>query len=163
MLNSYDLTFAQQQRRGFLKTLTQAGLSLPLVQASGLGAGMLLGRQAYGAVGAKRVIFVYAPDGTPGGASNSFTPDANMVLKACTTPLETVKNQCVFFSGVNVMKKDGVDGGHGLAQRVLGGFNAPNTIDFALEETIGAASPFGVIHAGVSTGVKDSIRCNSDR
>ena len=59
-----------------------------------------------------------------------------MVLKACTAPFETVKNQCVFFSGVNVMKKDGVDGGHGLAQRVLGGFNAPNTIDFALEKPL---------------------------
>lgn len=152
-----DLNFAQLQRRSFLKTLSKAGLGLPVVKASSIGAGMMLARHAEAAEGVKRVIFVYIPDGTPGGATSSFTPSSGMSLKSCSSPLESVKQNCVFFRGTSVMQGDSVNGGHGLAQRVLGGYNAPNTIDFALEDTIGATSPFGVIHAGVSTGQKDSI------
>lgn len=54
------------QRRNFLKLIGKAGLSLPLLQASSLGAGLLLSRQTLASGNSlRKVIFVYIPDGTP--------------------------------------------------------------------------------------------------
>ncbi len=145
---SHQKQAALLQRRNFLKFIGKAGLSLPLLQASSLGAGLMLSRQAEAAGNSlRKVIFVYVPDGTPGGASNSFLPDGNMNLKVCSQPLESVKDECLFFENVEVVG----GGGHGTTQRVLGAFasGVSGTIDLALEDSVGATSPVASLRLSV--------------
>lgn len=159
-MKHYEDQLALQQRRNFLKFIGKAGVSLPLLQASALGAGMMLTRQAEAAgVATRKVIFVYIPDGTPKGASHSFTPDASLTLKACSMPLESVKNECVFLSGMSI---DG-GGGHGNPQRVLGAFanGVRGSIDLALGDTVGAASPVASLRMGVRTRGAEPISARS--
>ncbi|WP_019603563.1 DUF1552 domain-containing protein [Teredinibacter turnerae] len=144
------------KRREFLKFIGKAGLSLPVLQASGLGAGLLLGRQAMAAaVDMRRVIFLYVPDGTPLAASYSYTPSDDLTLKTCSAPLEDVKNHCVFLRDVEIVG----GGGHGLTQRVLGAFadGVTGTIDLALGETVGSTSPVASLRLGIRTRGLDPI------
>jgi hypothetical protein len=144
------------QRRNFLKFIGKAGLSLPLLQASSLGAGILLSRQAQAQAAAlRKVIFVYVPDGTPQGASSSYLPSDDMTLNTCSLPLEAVKDECVFFKDVEIIG----GGGHGNSQRVLGAFadGVSGTIDLALEETVGATSPVASLRLGVRTRNLDPV------
>ena len=153
---SYEQKMAFNKRRDFMKFIGAAGLSLPVLQASTLGAGMLLARQAEAApVAQRRVIFVYVPDGTPKGAASSFTPTDNLTMNTCTTPFEAYKQQCIFFKDVVVSG----GGGHGNSQRVLGAFEpgVKGTIDLALQGTVGATSPVAALRLGLRTGGKDSI------
>ncbi len=141
---------ASLQRRNFLKFIGKIGLSVPLLQASSLGAGLLLSRQALASENSlRKVIFIYIPDGTPQGASYSFLPDESLTLKVCSAPLEDVKNECVFFKDVEIIG----GGGHSGAQRVLGAFaqGVGGSIDLALEETVGAISPVASLRLGVRT------------
>jgi hypothetical protein len=145
---SHEKEAALLQRRNFLKFIGKAGISLPLLQASSLGAGLILSRQAEAAGNSRRkVIFVYVPDGTPQGASSSFLPDNNMTLKVCSQPLESVKDECVFFKGVEVVG----GGAHGLTQRVLGAFasGVGASLDLALEDTVGATTPVASLRLSV--------------
>ncbi len=147
---SHAKDVASPQRRNFLKFIGKIGLSAPLLQASSLGAGLLLSRQAMANENSlRKVIFVYIPDGTPNGASNSFLPDENLELKVCSAPLEDVKNECVFLKDVEIIG----GGGHSGAQRVLGAFaeGVSGSIDLALEETAGAVSPVASLRLGVRT------------
>ena len=51
--------FAMLKRREFLKTVGKAGLSIPLLRATGLGTGMMLSRQAMAeGMAPRRVMFV---------------------------------------------------------------------------------------------------------
>ncbi len=145
---SHEKQAALLQRRNFLKFIGKAGLSLPLLQASTLGAGLILSRQAEAAGNSlRKVIFIYVPDGSPGGASSSFLPDGNMTLKTSSLPLESVKDECVFFKDVEIIG----GGGHGLTQRVLGAFasGVSASIDLALEDTVGATSPIASLRLSV--------------
>ncbi|WP_111641094.1 DUF1552 domain-containing protein [Marinimicrobium alkaliphilum] len=147
---------AQRQRREFMKFLGAAGVSLPLLKASALGSGALLTRQAQASGNpTRRVIFVYIPDGTPRGASFSYTPSADLTLKICSAPLEPVKQECVFFDDMNIVG----GGGHGLTQRVLGAFadGVQGSIDLALESVVGATSPVASLRLGVRTRGEDPI------
>ncbi|MES2675081.1 MAG: DUF1552 domain-containing protein [Pseudomonadota bacterium] len=155
-----DQKMALEKRRDFLKFLGTTGLSLPLLQASSLGAGILLSRQAEAqGVATRRVIFVYVPDGTPHGAASSFLPTSGMTMNKCSMPFEPVKSQCIFFSGTSV---EG-GGGHGNSQRVLGAF-APGvrgTIDLALGDSVGSTSPTASLRLGVATYGKEPVSARS--
>ena len=164
---SYAKSYANLQRRRFLKFIGQAGVALPVLQATGLGAGLMLSRQALAAdVSQRRVIFIYVPDGTPKGASETFLPTADLGLKLCSAPLEAVKDECIFFHKPGDTSK-GIDivggGGHGLTQRVLGAFanGVSGTLDLALEETAGATSPIASLRLGVRTRNLDPISARS--
>lgn len=152
----HDDQMALNNRRSFLKFLGKAGIAVPLLQASTLGAGLMLGRMAEAQSSAnRRVIFVYVPDGTPEGASKSFLPSADLTLQHCSIPLEAVKQQCIFFKDTEIVG----GGGHGLTQRVLGAF-APGvrgTLDLALEGTVGATSPIASLRLGVRTRNLDPV------
>lgn len=153
--------FAFQQRRSFLKFIAKAGVALPILQASSIGTGLMLARQAEAAGSSlRKIIFLHIPEGTPNRAAATFTPDANLTLKTCSKPLETVKSDCVFFDQMDV---EG-GGGHGNMHRVLGAFQqtgftagSTTTIDLALADTIGATSPVSALLLGVRTGNKDTI------
>lgn len=152
----HDEQQALHSRRRFLKFIAQSGLSLSALQASSLGAGLLLSRQAQAnGEGIRRVVFLYIPDGTPGGASQSFLPDSGLNLQRCSLPFESVKDECVFFKDTDIVG----GGGHGLTQRVLGAF-APGvrgTLDLALEGVVGATSPIASLRLGVRTRGLDPI------
>lgn len=158
---SYEDQFAFEQRRKFLKFLGKAGVALPLLQASSLGAGLMLARQAEAAgTVVRKIIFLHIPEGTPYKATETFTPDADLTLKRCSKPLESVKSECVFFGKMNV---EG-GGGHGNMHRVLGGqvsatyaAGSNTTIDVALANTVGATSPVSSLLLGVRTGGNDPI------
>lgn len=158
---TYEDQFALQQRRNFLKFIGKAGVALPILQASSVGAGLMLARQAEAAgVAPRKIIFLHIPEGTPYKATETFTPSADLTLKRCSKPLETVKNECVFFGNMNV---EG-GGGHGGMHRVLGGYTktgfaagSNTTIDVALGNTVGAVSPISSLLLGVRTGGLDPI------
>lgn len=162
---SYQDQFALQQRRNFLKFLGKAGVALPLLQATSLGAGIMLARQAEAAGAAvRKVIFLHIPEGTPYKATETFTPTTDLVFKRCSLPLASVKNECVFFDKMNV---EG-GGGHGGMHRVLGGYvksafaqGNNTTIDQALNDTVGATSPVSSLLLGVRTGGRDPISARS--
>lgn len=158
---TYEEQFALQQRRNFLKFIGKAGVALPILQASSVGAGLMLARQAEAAgTVPRKIIFLHIPEGTPYKATETFTPSADLTLKRCSKPLETVKNECVFFGNMDV---EG-GGGHGGMHRVLGGqvsatyaAGSNTTIDLALASTVGATSPVSSLLLGVLTGGRDTI------
>ncbi|SMF45414.1 Protein of unknown function [Alteromonadaceae bacterium Bs31] len=154
MKNSKEI--ANSKRREFLKFIGKAGLSLPVLQASSLSAGLLLGRQAMAAdVAMRRVIFLFVPGGTPLAAAHSWTPSDALQLNTCTAPLETVKQQCVFLKEVEIIG----GGGHGNSQRVLGAFadGVDGTVDLALGEAVGATSPFSSLRLGVRSREESAV------
>ncbi len=153
---TYEKEIANIKRRDFLKFIGKAGLSLPVLQASSLGAGMLLGRQAMAAdLAMRRVIFLFVPGGTPLAAAHSFTPTDSLQLNTCSVPLESVKQQCLFFKGVDIVG----GGGHGNSQRVLGAFadGVSGTVDLALAEVVGATSPFSSLRLGVRSREESAV------
>lgn len=153
---SYEQDYSLNTRRNFLKFLGKAGVALPVVQASSLGAGLMLARQAEATGNVPRkVIFVYIPDGTPGGATRSFTPDAALNLKDCSAPLEDVKHLCTFLSDMTI---DG-GGGHGNSQRVLGAFatGVRGSADLVLGDTVGSTSPIPSLRLSVRARGADPI------
>lgn len=134
----------QQARRNLLKMLARGATSAPLFHAGLLGSGLGLANAANANAAVKNVIFVFIPGGTPGRARAYFTPDSQLNLKPCTAPLESVKQECVFFSGADMNYS-----GHGLAQTALGAFSAPKTLDLALADVIGGQSLLSSMRLGV--------------
>lgn len=136
----------QNNRRHLLKMMAGGAASTPLINAGMLTAGASLSSTARAATSVKNVIFVFIPGGAPNGASYSITPDNQLRLKACSAPLESVKQECVFFSNTNIEGS----AGHGLPQTALGGLTkAPKTIDLALGDVLGGNTTFSSIQLGV--------------
>lgn len=148
-----DKSIISTNRRSFLKTVTHAGLSMGFMRTSSLAAGMMLGRSAIGANAdgdCRRVVCVYIPGGAPTqGGRSQFIPSANLTLPDASAPLETVKDECVFFSDATVSG----GGGHGFTSKTLGAAVQANTYDVELERTLGASSPFPSLLLGVESTV----------
>ena len=140
-------------RRAFLKTVGKAGLSASFLNASTFAAGMMIGRAAQAQTsGIKRVVCVYLPDGAPVDGTNMWLPSDDLTLAATTSPLESLKNDCVFFKNALISDSDGAGcGGHGNTSKSFGGKGYDNTYDVLLERTIGAASPFPSLLFGVQS------------
>jgi hypothetical protein len=139
----------QNNRRQLLKMIAGGSASAPFVSAGLLAAGAGFANTASAATSVKNVIFVFIPGGAPGGASTTITPSAGLQLKACSAPLEPVKQECVFFANTNMQGH----GGHGLPQTTLGALTgAPKTIDLALGDVLGGTTPFSSIQLGVLSG-----------
>ncbi|MDF3012595.1 MAG: hypothetical protein K0Q78_799 [Cellvibrio sp.] len=100
----------QNNRRQLLKMIAGGSASAPFVSAGLLAAGAGFANTASAATSVKNVIFVFIPGGAPGGASTTITPSAGLQLKACSAPLEPVKQECVFFANTNMQ-------GHGCVVR----------------------------------------------
>ncbi|MCJ8311607.1 MAG: DUF1552 domain-containing protein [Saccharospirillaceae bacterium] len=135
------------QRRQFLKTAGQSGISAALLKSMPLAAGLMYSRAglaAPSASGFERVVFVYIPDGAPKG---SYTPTGslgNLIMNSTSMPLDAYKDDCMFFSDCKTNA-----GKHGNTELLLGRGN--NTLDVQLEKTIGAASAFPSIQLGVES------------
>jgi hypothetical protein len=138
-------------RRGFLKKLGGAGLSGAMFKLSMLSGNMLWARSVFAASAPKRVIFVYTAGGAipdqwmPKGSQTDFT------LPAMSSPLESVKQHCVFLKGVNMN-----NAGHGLTSKALGS-DKTMTLDIHMARTLGQATPFSQLQLGVISNGFGSI------
>lgn len=145
---------ADMNRRSFLKTLAQAGLSVNMLRGATFTTAMMMARtaQAKSVSGIKRVICVYIPDGAPVNGTNLWLPSSNLTLPETTAPLESVKNHCIFFDDASITDKSGAGvGGHGNTNKAFAGMGSQNTFDVELERTIGAASAFPSLLLGVQS------------
>ncbi|HSC67085.1 MAG TPA: DUF1552 domain-containing protein [Cellvibrio sp.] len=136
----------QTNRRHLLKMIAGGTASAPILSAGLLSASAGFANATGAVTPVKNVIFVFIPGGAPGGASTTITPGAGLQLKACSAPLEPVKQECVFFANTTVQGSSG----HGLSQTTLGALTgAPKTIDLALGDVLGGTTPFSSIQLGV--------------
>ena len=145
---------ANLNRRNFLKTLGKAGLSVNMLRGATFTTAMMAARaaEAKSVPGIKRVICVYIPDGAPVNGTNLWLPSSNMTLPVTTKPLESVKNNCIFFNDATIANKSGAGiGGHGNTSKAFGGGGFANSFDVELERTIGAASAFPSLLLGVQS------------
>jgi hypothetical protein len=141
--------YINNDRRRFLELATKTGVTGGLLRASPLVAGLLANRHAQAAEAFnKRVIFVYTPDGSPGG---NWLPSGNgsgINLAAATQAYGDMKTYCNFRAVT--MKKGG---GHGNTLQVLGGSWDQGwrgyTLDVQMADTVGKSSPYSLISLGV--------------
>jgi len=141
-------------RRNFLKTLGQAGLSVNMLRGATFTAAMMAARaaEAKSVPAIKRVICVYIPDGAPVNGSNLWLPSDSMELPETTLPLNDVKDKCIFFKNATITNKSGASiGGHGNTNKAFAGAGFSNTFDVELERTMGAASAFPSLLLGVQS------------
>ena len=123
-------------RRGVLK-----GLSAVIPLSMGFSV-----RPVLAATGPKRAIFFFIPDGCvpslfhPTGSEFSFT------LSPMTRPLEAVRKDCVFISGLDMY--EGGSSHEGGVAKVLTGNNTLS-LDVFLAQQIGQQSKFSSIYLGV--------------
>ncbi len=105
---------------------------------------------------AKRVIFFYFPDGVAAwsqdGDASAWHPQGsenNFSLPSQLTPLQSLKNHCLFFKGLSMGGFD--NGSHpGGAKKLLTGVDGGGgeSIDRYLARTIGAQSPHRHLYLG---------------
>jgi len=146
------------QRRKFLKTVGESGISASLLKTLPLAAGLMYSRSGLAAPsekGFERTVFVYIPDGAPPGSYTPTSSGGSLVMNETSMPLDPHKNECMFFSDCtsNV-------GGHGSTQNLMGK-NVPDSLDVQLEKTVGAASAFPSIQLGVEAEGSMSRRARS--
>jgi hypothetical protein len=133
MTNSFKFN-----RRTLLTGLGATALIAPFAQLPAL-------RKAHAAA-AKKVMFVYVPDGCiperwhPTGSETSFT------LSEMTTPLESIKQHLVFVDGLT-MYSGGATHEGGFA-KVLTGVG-PKSLDVVLGEELGKSTPHRSLQLGV--------------
>ncbi|WP_239649935.1 DUF1552 domain-containing protein [Methylocucumis oryzae] len=115
-------------RRHFLKQTALAGLA-----ASGLTASQLF---AANATPARRVIFVYFPDGAESGQWHANGDGKQFTLPAMTAPLQRVKQHCVFLNGINMVGSGGTHEG-GIIKLLTGRSGQGNDLGVSLDYYLG--------------------------
>ena len=147
--------FEMISRRRFLKKLGGVGLTGAMLKLSLLSGNMLWARSVFAADAPKRVIFVYTPGGAipdqwiPSGSETNFT------LPAMSSPLDSVKQHCVFLNGINMSNP-----GHGLTSKALAG-DATTSLDIHMARTLGQATPFSQLQLGVISNGYGSMSRNN--
>lgn len=146
--------FVNNERRKFFGMVGKAGVSAGLLRASPFIAGIFANRyaQAAGAM-SKRVIFVYTPDGAPGGLWLPSGSGSSMTLNSATKAYESVKTYCAFRSATMAR-----GGGHGNTHQVLGTGSYDqdwkgDTMDVQIGTLYGQTSPFANVALGVQSNV----------
>lgn len=132
----------KNNRRQFLKGLSLASMAAPL-------AAMPWSQSVFAAgTSTKRAIFLYMPDGCIPSQFHPTGTTTNFVLPAMTNPLESVKQHCVFVSGLNMY--EGGSTHEGGIRKVLTA-NNDISIDYFLGQQLGVNNAFKSIHLGVGT------------
>ncbi|HMW72694.1 MAG TPA: DUF1552 domain-containing protein [Cellvibrionaceae bacterium] len=147
-------TFVNNERRKFFDLVGKAGVAAGILRASPLVAGIFANRYAQAAgTMSKRVIFVYTPDGAPGGMWLPSGSGSSMTLNAATKAYESVKTYCAFRSATMAR-----GGGHGNTHQVLGTGSYDqdwkgDTLDVQIGTLYGQTSPFANVALGVQSNV----------
>lgn len=139
-------------RRGFLTTLSKAGIGLGLARAAPLVGGLMATRHAHAQSAVKRAIFVYTPDGAPNGM---WLPE-NGVMKAASLAYDGLQSVCHF------RETDIVSSGHGLARKCLGELRwsrdwTSDTLDQQVASVLGANAPYTSYTFGVQTDAQNYV------
>jgi len=132
-------------RRGILKTIAASGISIPLLQASGLITGSMIARYASAEISTpNKSVVIYVPGGAihdrwaPSGSGSS------MVMQPMSLGYDTVKTECNF-----LLNMSHASAGHGLLPILLKPNWNGKTYDVFMGEQLGPASPFSYVNLGV--------------
>ncbi len=141
-----------KQRRDFLSMVAKAGVASPLLKGSSIAAGLMASRFARAAGEAKRVLFVYTPDGAPNGL---WLPNGSRLNKS-TLAYEGLQSLC-HFREVEI-----INSGHGLSRKCLGELkwgsgSLDDTIDQQIAACISATMPYESVALGVQTDPSEVI------
>jgi hypothetical protein len=145
-------------RRSALRTLGLSALALPFFD-------MLSSRSARGAAGiAKRVIFFYFPDGVPAVSQNgepslfhATGSEHSFQLPTVLSPLEPIKNDCVFLNGLSMGPTDA--GSHpGGAKKLLTAVDGGEgmSIDQVLAKSVGSDAPWQHLYLGCGANANNA-------
>ncbi|WP_416396352.1 DUF1552 domain-containing protein [Allohahella sp. A8] len=133
-------------RRQFVKGLAGAALAAPL-------ASIPWSRSAFAAgTAAKRAVFVYIPDGAIPELFHPSGSETNFTLAPMTSPLERVKQHCVFTRGLTMYEGGSTHEG-GVAKVLTG--NSDSSLDYFLGQRVGADLPFKSLHLGVGANFQN--------
>ena len=133
-------------RRQFVKGLAGAALAAPM-------ASIPWSRSAFAAgTAAKRAVFVYIPDGAIPELFHPSGTETNFTLAPMTSPLERVKQHCVFTRGLTMYEGGSTHEG-GVAKVLTG--NSDRSLDYFLGQRLGADLPFKSLHLGVGANFQN--------
>ncbi len=129
-------------RRGFLRGMAQAGAALPL--------SALLHRSALAAEGGgvPRALFVFIPDGCAPELWHPSGDTYNFTLPRMTDPLESVRQHCVFLSGLNMYSGGSTHEG-GVAKVLTA--TGYISMDVFIGQYFKDQTPHASIHLGVAS------------
>lgn len=137
--------YVRQDRRRFLDMIAKAGISMPVLKASSLLAGVMASRHSLAQSNDVKVIYCYL---NSGARNDQWLPASAGSMNNVTAPYADVASVCRFRQ-VNAIIE-----GHGAAAHALGGINESGgaygipTYDQRIAEAIGGTTPIPYIYAG---------------
>jgi hypothetical protein len=103
-------------------------------------------RPVLAGTGPKRAVFFFIPDGCVPSLFHPRGTEFDFALSPMTAPLESVKKDCVFVSGLTMYEGGGSHEG-GVAKVLTG--NSTQSLDVFLAQEIGRTTRFSSIYLGV--------------
>lgn len=132
-------------RRGILKTIAASGISIPLLQASGLITGTLIARYASAETSTPdKSVVIYVPGGA---IHDMWAPSGNgssMVMQPMSLGYHSVKTECNF-----LLNMSHASAGHGNIPRLLRASWRGPSYDVFMGQQLGPVSPFSYVNLGV--------------
>ncbi|BCD96881.1 DUF1552 domain-containing protein [Marinagarivorans cellulosilyticus] len=142
--------FVARDRRNFLSMIAKAGISMPVLRASSLLAGLMATRHAMAAGPELRVVYCYI---NSGARNDQWLPASASNMNNVSQPYAGVASVCRF------RQVDALIEGHGAAAHALGGINNSGgaygipTYDQRIAEVLGGTTPIPYIYAGSDAGL----------
>lgn len=135
-------------RRQFMTRLGGGALATALLNAPPWS------RNVFAQTADKKAVFIYHPDGCAPSIWHPTQTGTNFSLPQQTSPLDPVKQHCVFLDG---MAMPGEPGGHQGMPEILTA-NNDFSIDYLLADAYGGRFPFKSIHLGVAANFQGNGR-----
>lgn len=128
-------------KRQFISGLSKGALGTAVFNAP------FWARNVFAQTGSKKAIFIYHPDGCSPPDWHPTQTGTNFTLPVQTSPLESVKQHCVFLNGLEMVTPPG---GHDGQTEILTA-DHDFSIDQLISSELGASHPFRGIHLGVGS------------
>lgn len=139
------MTFPKLNRRGFfLGSAAAAFAASPLMR--------MFGSISANAAPLRRVMFVYIPDGCIPDKFHPTGSETNFTLRDMTTPLESVKQHCVFLDGLTMYSGGGTH--EGGIRKVLTGVSDVS-LDIFLGQTFAGQTPHNSLQLGAAANFEN--------
>ena len=136
-------------RRRLLAALGLAGAGAML---PGLLPGLMRPALADGVVAPRRVLFVYFPNGVEYSSWHAIGGETDFSLPVMTTPLEAVREHCVFLSGMEMYGSAGTHEG-GQHKMLSGRSGHPNDLSATIDVFLGEQVKYQVTRPFLNLGV----------
>lgn len=131
-------------RRNFLRTTATVAAATPLLQ--------MLNMRRVDAAPLRRVMFVYIPDGCIPSRFHPTGTEKNFTLADMTSPLESVKQHCVFIDGLSMFGGGATH--EGGIRKVLTG-TADVSLDIFLGQKFAGQTPHNALQLGVAANFQN--------